>query len=119
MGALHARVVSGHSDTQLAWVADPASDIGRRVADRFGTRWIPEPDITSVDAVIVAAPTQYHFDLAAAVLESGTPLLLEKPMADVFEHSQVIVDEARRRSVPLMCGLLERFNPAVRTAADI
>lgn len=119
MGALHARVVVSHPSTELVWVADPAPEVGRRVADRFGTKWIPEPDLGSVDAVIVAAPTQHHFELAMKVIEDGTPLLLEKPLANDLEHSTMIVEEAARRGVPLMCGLLERFNPAVRTAAEI
>ena len=119
MGALHARVVAGHRDTDLVWVADPAEEVGRRVAERFGTKWIPAPDLGAVDAVIVAAPTQYHFDLAVEVIENGTPLLLEKPLADTFERSTTIVELASRRGALLMCGLLERFNPAVRTAAEI
>jgi len=119
MGALHARVVAGHSKTSLAWVADPDVEVGKRVAARFATTWIPEPELSSVDAVIVAAPTPYHFDLAMAALDSGTPLLLEKPLSDDFDHVVGIVQRASRTQVPLMCGLLERFNPAVRTATEI
>lgn len=119
MGALHARVVAGHTDTKLVWVADPDVEIGPRVAERFGTKWIPKPDLGSVDAVIVAAPTQYHFELGMQVLESDIPLLLEKPLAASLEQSSSLVERASQRACPLMCGLLERFNPAVRTAAEI
>lgn len=119
MGALHARVVAGHPDADLAWVADPNDENGPRVAERFGTKWIPEPDLGSVDAVIVAAPTQYHYDLGMNVINSGIPLLLEKPLAATFEQAASIVERASRVGCPLMCGLLERFNPAVRTAAEI
>jgi len=119
MGALHARVVAAHPQTELPWVADPSAETGCRVAERFGTKWIPEPDFGSVDAVIVAAPTQHHFELATQVLDHGVPLLLEKPLADVFGRSVDIVEQASRQQRILMCGLLERFNPAVRTAAEI
>lgn len=119
MGALHARVVASHPDTELTWVADPDEAVGRRIAERFRTKWIPDPDLRAVDAVVVAAPTQHHFDLAVAVIDNGTPLLLEKPLADTFERSTRIVELASRRGAPLMCGLLERFNPAVRTAGEI
>ena len=34
-----------------------------------------------IDAVVVAAPTVFHADLAVAVLESGRHLLVEKPLA--------------------------------------
>jgi predicted dehydrogenase len=119
MGAIHARVVASHPDADLAWVADPDAEIGRRVAERFRTRWIPEPDLGSADAVIVAAPTEFHFDLAMAIIDSRKPLLLEKPLAATFEQSAMIIERASRIGGPLMCGLLERFNPAVRTATEI
>jgi predicted dehydrogenase len=119
MGALHARVVATHRETELVWVADPAEDVGRRVADRFGAKWIPEADLGSIDAVIVAAPTQHHFDLAMSIIDNGTPLLVEKPLAHVFARSAELVQHALERRTPMMCGLLERFNPAVRTAAEI
>src|SRR6187397_1073632 len=106
MGALHARVVAGHPDADLAWVADTDAEIGRRVAERFRTKWIPEPDFGSVDAVIIAAPTQYHFDLAMRVLDAGLPLLLEKPLATTLEQSAAIVQRASDLGCPLMCGLL-------------
>ena len=119
MGALHARVVAANPAADLAWVSDPNGELGARVAGRFETRWLPEPDLGCVDAVIVAAPTQHHFDLAVNVIDSGIPLLLEKPLAATFDQAASIVERASRLGCPLMCGLLERFNPAVRTAAEI
>ena len=118
MGALHARVVAGSENAELAWVADP-NDVGRRVADRFGSVWIPEPDFGSVDAVIVATPTHLHHRMALEVVAAGLPMLLEKPLADSYETSRAIVDAATAAGTVLMCGFVERFNPAVRTVNDI
>jgi predicted dehydrogenase len=52
-------------------------------------------------------------------IESGLAVLVEKPLSDNFEQTTAIVEAAQRRGVVLMCGLLERFNPAVRTATEI
>jgi predicted dehydrogenase len=119
MGALHARVTAASDRSELVWVADPDEGLGRAVADRYGTRWVPEPELASVDAVVIAAPTQYHHALACLVIDAGLPLLVEKPLADTLEHSADVVERARAAGVPLMCGLLERYNPAVRTVIDI
>jgi predicted dehydrogenase len=119
MGALHARVVSQAVRTELAWVADPDPERGRQIAARYESVWLPEPDLDRIDAVIVAAPTQFHHALAAPIIDAGVPLLLEKPLADTLEQSRDLVERAQRRGSVLMCGLLERFNPAVRTAMDI
>jgi predicted dehydrogenase len=119
MGALHARVVAGGSSTELTWVVDPDSETGSEVAERFGSQWRTDFDLETVDAVIVAAPTQFHHDIAMTVLDAGLPLLVEKPLADSLDDCRSIVARARSSGSVLMCGLLERFNPAVRTAADI
>ncbi len=118
MGAFHARVVANADCAELAWVADP-DESRRTVAERYGSKWIPEPDLGSVDAVVVATPTHLHREIALEVIAAGLPLLLEKPLADSLAVSTELVEAARAAGTVLMCGLVERFNPAVRTVNDI
>ena len=54
-----------------------------------------------------------------ATIAAGLPLLMEKPLSDSLGQVEEIIDASRRAGTVLMCGLLERFNPAVRTAAEI
>lgn len=119
MGSLHARVVAGHDATELAWVVDADRARGEQIATRFGSRWLPEADLAAVDAVVVAAPTQFHHDIAMPIIEARVPLLLEKPLGDTIDETRALIEAARRTGSVLMCGLLERFNPAVRTVMDI
>ncbi len=120
MGSLHARVVAQSQVASLAVVVDPDPEQGRRLADRFQASWQPElDDPDSVDAVVVAAPTPTHAAIAHRVIEAGTPLLVEKPITADLAATEAVVEASRRADVPLMCGLLERFNPAVRTAMRI
>ncbi len=119
MGSLHARVIAGFDATELAWVADPDRVAGQRVAERFGSKWLPELETSGIDAVVIASPTQFHWAQSLPVIEAGLPLLVEKPIADSLAHVEAIVAASRDRDTVLMCGLLERFNPAVRTATEI
>jgi predicted dehydrogenase len=119
MGSLHARVLAGSAATELAWIADPQRAAGEALAERFSSEWIPEPDLSRVDAVVIASPTQHHHAQAMAVVDAGLPLLVEKPIADTIAHVESVIDASRGRGTVLMCGLLERFNPAVRTATEI
>ena len=112
-------MLAGSEATELAWVADPDRVVGERVSERFGGRWLPEPDLTDVDAVVIAAPTQFHHEHAMLFVEAGLPLIVEKPIVDTLAHVEEIIEASRRNGTVLMCGLLERFNPAVRTAAEI
>jgi predicted dehydrogenase len=119
MGSLHARVISSSSRCSLAWIVDPRDDAGSALANRFSTTWLPELDaLSGVDAVVVASATETHHDIARRVLAEGVPLLVEKPLADTLAHSEDIIAESDKRDVPVMCGLLERFNPAILTAVS-
>lgn len=117
MGALHARVLNQSNRVELAGIADPDADKGRALAERYGTRWSPEPEmLADVDAVVLASPTPTHHKIAVEVLAHGKPLLVEKPVCDDLADSEEVVAMSADRDVPLMCGLLERYNPAVLTA---
>ena len=119
MGALHARVIATSLRTELAWVHDRNSATGRAIADRHASRFAPELDLSGVDAVVVAASTQFHHEVGLQVLESRKPMLMEKPLAGTVVEVDELLAEAERHDTPIMCGLLERFNPAVRTAFDL
>ncbi|QWF80221.1 Gfo/Idh/MocA family protein [Amycolatopsis sp. CA-230715] len=117
MGSLHARVLSQNDRVSLARVIDPREEAGRAVADRFDTRWSPEiGDLSDVDAVVLASATEVHHQLALEVLGQDKPLLVEKPVCNTLEASEEVVGLAAKKDIPLMCGLLERYNPAVMTA---
>ena len=120
MGSLHARVVQSSARAELAVIVEPRADVGQAVAERFGARWAPDlSGVSDADAVIVAAATSSHRAIALELLAAGLPLLVEKPLADTLAHSEKIVSAAEAAGVPLMCGLLERFNSAVVTAARL
>lgn len=117
MGSLHARVISQSPLTQLAAVVDPSPDAGKTLADKHGSTWLPElPDLAGIDGVVIAAATEVHHQLAMAVLDAGVPLLVEKPVAASLAETIEVLDKSAAKDVPLMCGLLERFNAAVLTA---
>ncbi|SFQ44779.1 Predicted dehydrogenase [Amycolatopsis arida] len=116
MGSLHARVLSQNERVTLSRVIDPREDSGRACAERYETRWTPELGaLSDVDAVVLASATETHHELALEILRQGTPVLVEKPLSNDLAAAEEIVALAESRGVPLMCGLLERYNPAVLT----
>ncbi|WP_457208020.1 Gfo/Idh/MocA family protein [Nocardioides sp. P5_C9_2] len=117
MGLNHARVIATGPATDLVLIIDPDEEKGRRAADLFDARWAPGvEDLGGVEAAVVAAPTEHHLAAALPIIEAGLPLLIEKPVCPSVRDTETVVAAAEQAGVPLMCGLLERFNPAVRTA---
>ena len=120
MGSFHARVLAQSERAELTLVVDPDRETAEPLAARYGATWVPELAETSrLDAVVVAAPTELHPSIGRRVLESGLPLLVEKPLADDVAHVTALIELSSRLDIPLTCGLLERFNPALMTALAI
>jgi predicted dehydrogenase len=94
--------------------------VGTALAGRFNTTWFPSmPELKQIDGVVVAAPTEAHFEVASLVLDAGVALLLEKPLTSELSSAETLVNYAATHEIPLMCGFLERYNPAILTAMQI
>ena len=120
MGSFHARVTAQNESCVLQTIVDPRPEVGQALAERYGATWAPElTSLEDVDAVIVAAATEAHGPLARLVLEAGLPLLVEKPVTDHLEQTVALLELSRSKGIPMMCGLLERYNPAVLTARSV
>ncbi len=116
MGSLHARVIAQADTADLVRIVEPRREVGEDIAARYGAAWSPEVgDLADADAVVIAAATGAHYELAGEVLTAGKPLLIEKPVCSDYAQSEELVARAERAQIPIMCGFLERFNPAVMT----
>jgi predicted dehydrogenase len=67
----------------------------------------------------VATPAIHHGALALAVLKSGRPVYVEKPLATSPDDADSIVREASRRGLVAACGFLERAGFAALGLFDI
>jgi predicted dehydrogenase len=71
-----------------------------------------------LDAASVAVPTVHHHAVALQLLDAGTDLLVEKPLAASLAEADDLIriaekDRAEKGKRILQPGHLERFNPAV------
>jgi len=102
----------------LAMVCDTNETSLARVAQKFpGVR--TENDFESaltdpgIRGVVVATPAETHYKIAAAAIEAGKDVLVEKPLALDVEKGERLVRLARERDVILMVGHLLEYHPAV------
>jgi predicted dehydrogenase len=114
MGERHCRVYSNLRGAELVGVFDASPGRGREVADKYETRFFETPSVLlrEVDAVTIATPTQFHFDLAVEALNAGVHVLVEKPMTYTLEQGERLVEAARASGLVMQVGHIERFNPA-------
>ncbi len=97
----HARVFARHPGTTLCAVLgrDPG-----RTATRAAAYWAtPYTDLDQLlererpELVSVSLPNEHHFDLTLALVRTGIPLLVEKPLVfDLDEADQLLAEAAAR-----------------------
>ena len=73
----------------------------------------------SIDAIYVATPHPAHHDNVILALESGKPVLCEKPFAVNARQGQAMVDAAERNNVALMEAMWARFLPHYAKVREI
>jgi myo-inositol 2-dehydrogenase / D-chiro-inositol 1-dehydrogenase len=119
MGADHARIFAEEvPGTVLQVICDADQKRAAAVADATGAlNVVSDPlaviDDAAVDAVVIAAPDQFHAPLTLDCIAAGKPVLCEKPLSqDVDECLAVLAAEEKsgRRSVQI--GFMRRFDPS-------
>ena len=73
----------------------------------------------AVDAVIVATPVRFHFQMAKACLEAGKHVFIEKPMARTVAECEELIALSETRGLVLMVGHTFMFSPAVNRMKEI
>ena len=121
LGKFHAQKFAEIPGSELVAVVDVDAQTREDVASSLGVDAVGDYRklIGAVDAVSVVVPTPAHFEIAEAFLESGTNVLVEKPITETVDQATRLIDTARKRNAVLQVGHLERFNPAVRALKSL
>jgi len=68
-------------------------------------------DSACPDIIIVATPTQTHFDITKFSLEKGANVFVEKPIVVHSKEFAQLLKIAKNKKLNLMAGHIERYNP--------
>lgn len=120
MGAKHARVMSESLEARVDVIIDQdlarATHVARECGAQASSRL---SDALHCDAVVLATASHVHAPIAQRLLNDGMPLLVEKPLATALDDVVSLCETARVVGSVLMCGFVERFNPAFTALAAL
>ena len=120
MGQNHARIVSQNSQVKSLVFYDTDKDRNERVSTLFGAEPVQFVEqLESCHAVIVSTSTDSHYWIAQQLMANKVPMLIEKPLCSTYVQTEQLVQQCLNEQIPLMCGFVERFNPALNTAIGI
>ena len=122
MGGTHARAFAKLPDVRVLGVSSRSADKAAALAEEVGAE--PFTDAMTlathpqVDLVSVTLPTHLHQEYTIAALNSGKPVLLEKPMGLAVEECDAMMAAAERSGQILMLAHVLRFWPEYVALVD-
>ncbi len=115
LGKFHAEKYASLEDCELVAVVDINEQAAKEVADKQGAEALTDYNslLGKVDAVSIVVPTSLHHKVSVDFLNAGAHVLVEKPITVTVAEADELIEIAKKKSVILQVGHLERFNPAV------
>jgi predicted dehydrogenase len=100
--------------------AEPRELQARKVESIYGARWYSDfrkmLKEEELDGIMVFSPDELHAEHTAASLESGRPVLVEKPICRSLVEAGRMCQTARENSLALMTVAMKRYSPPYRRA---
>ncbi|MSR23123.1 MAG: Gfo/Idh/MocA family oxidoreductase [Gemmatimonadetes bacterium] len=115
LGFHHARIARELAGVVMVGFHEPRPDRAMKVAEQLGIPSFPDLSalLDAVDALVVAAPTTIHAEIACAALARRIHVFIEKPIASDLAQADRILDAAARSGAIVQVGHVERFNAAL------
>ena len=110
-------------NAELIAVIDIIEDLAKEVASEHNIKYyldykeaLKNPDI---DAMVVATPTRFHFNLVSEALANGKHVFCEIPLTPDVNESKQLIEIANESRVILMPDLTFRFTPNYAKAKEL
>ena len=116
MGQFHLNVINQINQINLSGIYDENKNHLDEISQKYNIKKFNSIDeaIDNADAVIIATPTIYHFEIAKKAVEKGKHVLVEKPMTETYAQALELEEIVKKNNVILQVGHVERFNGAVQ-----
>lgn len=120
----HIPSLLANPDAELVALCDPDAEKLRAATERYGIArtYTSVDDLLereALDGAVVAVNHTAHYPVARACLETGLPILLEKPMVLTAAHAHDLVDLAEERGVELIVGYPWHYTRTAERAREV
>lgn len=117
--------------TQVVAICEPSPAAYQKAADLFTAHGLAAPpryaDLPALllncagkmDVVFIVTPHVYHYEQAAACMEAGLDVLIEKPMVMNAQEAQALIDVRDRTGRLLVVAFQGGLSPQIRHAVQL
>jgi predicted dehydrogenase len=124
MGLSHCSIFNSHPSIEKVYIDDTNKALLSQIYRHTNLHSFDEclEDFicsNKIHGVVIATPTQYHYEFAKLAILSNKICFIEKPFTSSFTNSSDLYNLACSRNTPLLCGYVNRFNPIINLAKKL
>ena len=92
MGKYHLNLYGDIKDVKLVGICDANAEVVNELAEKTGVKGYTDYKemFPYVDAITIAAPTRFHYEIAKECLLAGKHLLVEKPITTNYDQKSFL-----------------------------
>jgi len=113
-GKFHLTSLGQLNSCNLKYIVDPNISKLDKITKDFNCKLLKSIDPvlkdTSVDAVIISTPTQFHFKYICKALNAGKHVFTEKPLGKSAQDISKCFDLAKKNNLALYLGFQRRYD---------
>lgn len=111
----HCKGINDHKEAKVVAVADLSNERAEEIKTAYAMektfrKWEDLVADDSIDAVAIALPNSLHAPVAAAALQAGKHVILDKPFALNYAEAAQVVKIAKKAKKVFTLGMNQRFN---------
>jgi len=76
-------------------------------------------DNAEIDAIVIATPVRFHYEIAKSSLQAGKHTFIEKPMASSAAECNELIEIAESKNLTILVGHTFIYSPPVRKIKEI
>lgn len=120
LGSIHIRILTNNTNIAVSGIYDVSEARAKEIADLYKVHTFSSLDeiIAASDALIIASPTIYHYEIAEKCLSAGKHCFIEKPISHSYDSALKLIDLAEKKNLLLQVGHVERFSPVISALKD-
>lgn len=124
MGRIHTQNLLKMQEVEVKAIADPRVEDTKKWASSFEitdirSEWRSVLDDPEIDAVVVTAPTKFHFEIIKAAATKGKHIFTEKPLSHDLESTKELLHFLEGKNVKIQVGFNRRFDHNYRKVKDL
>ena len=114
IGQIHGRTIAASKRARLAAISDPFPDGAKALSKATGAPVRSAEEVLadkSIDAILIATPTDTHADFIDKAAKAGKSVLCEKPVDMSSARIKQTLTRVKKAGIKLMIGFNRRFDP--------